>query len=80
MRNCKVRVTMYLDADVVKHFREAAARMNAAPYQTQINNALRSFLGAPRTESYERLLDDDRFISAVARRVSARSGRGSLRG
>jgi uncharacterized protein (DUF4415 family) len=37
----KVRVTMYLDADVLEYFRGRAAQPNAAPYQTQINNELR---------------------------------------
>ena len=41
LRNCKVRVTMYLDADIAEYFKQLAATPNAAPYQTQINNALR---------------------------------------
>jgi uncharacterized protein (DUF4415 family) len=71
--NCKVRVTMYLDADVVDHFKAAASRPNAAPYQTQINAALRAVLKAgSESGEYERLLGDERFIAAVARRVAAR--------
>ena len=73
-RNCKVRVTMYLDADIVEHFKAAASHPNAAPYQTQINNALRLALGAARQSGEsERLLGDKRFIAAVARLVAARS-------
>ena len=68
--NTKVRVTMYLDLDVLNYFKERAAAANAAPYQTQINSELRRIMerndnGAP----YSSLLDDDRFIAAIAERV-----------
>jgi uncharacterized protein (DUF4415 family) len=43
-QNCKVRVTMYLDADIVEHFKTRATQPNAAAYQRQINSALRSLL------------------------------------
>lgn len=43
-RNCKVRVTMYLDADIVEHFKQRATDPDAAGYQTQINNALRKIV------------------------------------
>jgi uncharacterized protein (DUF4415 family) len=75
LADCKVRVTMYLDADVIEHFKERAAQPNAAPYQTQINSELRTVMerkkggsGAP----YASLIEDDRFINAVARRVQER--------
>jgi len=72
-RNCKVRVTMYLDADIVEHFKARAARPDAAAYQTQINSALRSSLETdPVQIGYERLVEDDRFITAVARRLASR--------
>jgi len=73
LQNCKVRVTMYLDADVVEYFKRRAARANAAPYQTQINSALRSFVaGAGPADDYAPLLQDERFLEAVAERVRAR--------
>ncbi len=73
LKNCKVRVTMYLDADVVENFKRRAARSNAAPYQTLINSALRQFLsGGERMEDYSGLLHDDRFLEAVAKRVRAK--------
>src|SRR5437867_621135 len=63
LRNCKVRVTMYLDADVVEHFKQRATRRNAAPYQRQINNALRQFLSVAETDQeYSHLLGDERFL------------------
>ncbi len=73
LHNCKVRVTMYLDADVVEYFKQRAAGSNAAPYQTQINSALRRFLAdAGPADDYSRLLQDERFLKAVAERVRAR--------
>ena len=72
LRNCKVRVTMYLDADVVEYFKRRAAGLNAAPYQTQINSALRRFLSAGAAEDHSHLLQDERFLEAVAERVRTR--------
>ncbi len=73
LENCKVRVTMYLDADLVEYFKRRAARPNAAPYQTQINSALRSFVaGSGPADDYSPLLQDERFLQAVAERVRAR--------
>ncbi len=73
LSNCKVRITMFIDADVLEHFKHRATQPNAAPYQTQINNELRSIMehsgsGAP----YSSLVNDDRFITAVAQRVQER--------
>jgi len=80
LRNCKVRVTMYLDADIVEHFKQRAATPNAAPYQTQINNALREFVERNEGVSeYSRLLADERFITAVAERVKGHLGKGRQR-
>ncbi len=79
-RHCKVRVTMYLDADVVEHFKVCATRPNAAPYQTQINAALREhFQKKEPAKDYARLVDDDRFIAAIARRLSDRTTSGGTR-
>lgn len=44
LRNCKVRITIYIDADILAYFKKRAARPFAAPYQTQINAALRQFM------------------------------------
>ena len=70
--NCKVRVTMYLDADVVQHFKQRAAKPDAAPYQTQINSALRRFLTRAAPSGGFSLLQDERFLEAVAERVRPR--------
>lgn len=70
LSDCKVRVTMYLDADVVEYFKGRAARPNAAPYQTQINGELRAVMELGGSgDPYATLVNDERFISAVAERV-----------
>jgi uncharacterized protein (DUF4415 family) len=43
-KQTKVRISIYLDADVLAYFRDRAAQPNAAPYQTQINNELRAIM------------------------------------
>jgi uncharacterized protein (DUF4415 family) len=74
LSDCKVRVTMYLDADVLEYFKGRAARPNAAPYQTQINSELRAIMerGGAAADPYASLVNDERFISAVAERLGGR--------
>jgi uncharacterized protein (DUF4415 family) len=66
----KIGIYIKLDRDVLQFFKERAKRPNAAPYQTQINNALRAFLeqkqGRP---DFSELLENETFIEAVAKRV-----------
>jgi len=72
LSDCKVRVTMYLDADIIEYFKMRAAQPNAAPYQTQINNELRNIMERGRQAqhtSYDYLVNDERFIEAVAARI-----------
>ncbi len=77
--DCKVKVTMYIDADVLEHFKERAAAPHAAPYQTQINTELRRVMGESKAESVDektKLLADERFINALAERVRAQLDKG----
>ena len=67
--NTKVKVSMYLDLDVLNYFKERAAQPNAAPYQTQINNELRAVMKRDQGKPYAELVNDERFIAAVAARV-----------
>jgi uncharacterized protein (DUF4415 family) len=71
LKNCKVRVTMYVDADIVEWFKERASAPDAAAYQTQINSALRRHIARDGKEPpvSAQLLNDDRFIREVAKRV-----------
>jgi uncharacterized protein (DUF4415 family) len=43
-RNIKVRVSIYLDLDVLDFFKALAKDAGALPYQTQINAALRGLV------------------------------------
>ncbi len=43
-KQAKVRISIYLDADVLAWFRARASEPNVAPYQTQINNELRALM------------------------------------
>jgi hypothetical protein len=68
--NCKVTVTIQLDADIVQHFKEVAAESSPS-FENQLNNILRDDI-APTEEAQTRssLVEDDRFIAAVAKRVA----------
>ena len=74
LSDCKVRVTMYLDADVLEYFKGRATQPNAAPYQTQINQELRTVMEGG-SGAYASLVEDERFITAVAERVRGRRAR-----
>lgn len=49
-KKAKVRISIYLDADVLAWFRARAEEPNAAPYQTQINNELRALMERERAD------------------------------
>ena len=71
--NTKVQITIKLDLDVLNYFKERAADARAAPYQTQINNELRSVMEREKTVAdkniKEQLLQDTNFIKAVAEEI-----------
>ena len=73
-RHTKVRVNIYLDQDIVQHFKERAAKPNSQPYQTQINAELRRIIDEqPQTSG------DDPFVERIAARVAEKLSR-QLRG
>jgi uncharacterized protein (DUF4415 family) len=67
----KTRITIYIDDDILEYFRERARRPGAAPYQTQINDALRHLMEQGLFEGYAHLVENEQFIRAVAERVAA---------
>ncbi len=69
-RHTKVRITMFLDQDVLQFFRAQAAAPGSAPYQTQINRALREYIFGLGASAGRYLLSDERFISRLAEQVS----------
>ncbi len=70
----KVKITMYLDGDVVEYFRSRSDEPNAAPYQTQINNELRKVMERSSTEAKsveDNLLNDKKFLKALKKKLEA---------
>lgn len=63
----KVRVTMFLDQDIVDAFKQAAEEENALPYQTQINLALRKHL---QEQSLTLAASDQPTIQALAKAIA----------
>ena len=66
LKNMKVTMTIRIDADILEFFKDRAAATNAAPYQTQINNALREYM---ENSASPDLAHDPAFIKAVAEQV-----------
>ena len=70
----KVKISIYLDGDVVEHFRARSTMPNAAPYQTQINNELRKVMenGSAETAKIEKdILNDKKFLKALKKKLEA---------
>jgi uncharacterized protein (DUF4415 family) len=63
LRDCKSRITMDVDADIIEYFKQEAARQDKN-YQTLINNLLREFVDGRREisakENFKRELLQDR--------------------
>ena len=70
LKDAKVRVTMYLDADILEYFKKRANETHAARYQTQINNELRAVMErSDAANQFTDLVDNDRFIESVAAKI-----------
>ena len=71
LEHAKIRITISLDKDVIDYFKDEAKQPGALPYQTQINQALRSLLPTSdeHSELYEQikeeLLQDQKFIFSL---------------
>ncbi|MCI0485080.1 MAG: BrnA antitoxin family protein [Blastocatellia bacterium] len=65
----KTRINIDLDSDVIDYFKGLAAQPDAAPYQTQINSALRRVMEADTGAQKSELLKDEEFIKQVAAEV-----------
>lgn len=74
----KIKMTLFIDSDVMQHFRQRAKQPNAAPYQTQINQELRCVMERDLAEEKdklnevaEQLLNDPRFLNALSEKLKA---------
>ena len=52
----KVRITIRLDADIVKYFKDQVHKAGGGNYQTMINNALREYIEEIRSPLNEKIL------------------------
>lgn len=76
LSDCKVKITINLDADILEYFKQRAAPPHSAPYQTQINNELRRVMeeddsNTDLSQTARELLNDDNFIVALKDRLEA---------
>lgn len=74
LSDCKVRITINLDADILEYFKDRASEADAAPYQTQINSELRRAMKNGKksmTSTAKELLRDDSFIDALRDKLKA---------
>ncbi len=76
LSDCKVRITINLDADIVEYFKQRAASPETAPYQTQINTELRKIMETDNSPesldtTAQNLLQNQTFISALKDRLKA---------
>ena len=66
----KVKVSIYLDNEVVEYFRQRAEQPNAAAYQTQINNELRKVMEGGSAENVENdILNNKKFLKALKKKL-----------
>ena len=77
-REAKIKMTMFIDGDILQHFKKRAESPNAAPYQTQINQELRTAMERDLMEEsdnldavVEKLANNPTFINAVSERLKA---------
>ncbi len=77
-REAKIKMTMFIDGDILQHFKKRAETSNAAPYQTQINQELRAIMERDLAneqekldEVAEKLVNNPRFLSAISERLKA---------
>lgn len=71
----KVKITMWLDGDILQHFKQRSELPNSAPYQTQINNELRKTMEKDlainelETSNVQEIAKNKEFVRAVAEQL-----------
>lgn len=74
-RSKKVRVNIYLDGDIVEHFKKQATAPSADAYQTQINRVLRAAVEGSTADQP----DINTLADLIAQKVAARIGKPQAR-
>jgi uncharacterized protein (DUF4415 family) len=74
----KIKMTMFIDFDVLQHFKKRAENATSAPYQTQINQELRAIMERDLADEQnkfdeveQRLLNNPSFIQAISEKLKA---------
>ena len=74
----KIKMTMFIDFDVLQHFKKRAEKTNSAAYQTQINQELRAIMERHLAEAQnkldevsEKLVNNPLFIKAITEKLRA---------
>lgn len=75
-REAKIKMTMFVDFDILQHFKGRADKPNTAPYQTQINQELRAAMERDLADEEnnldavaERLINNPAFLNAVSEKL-----------
>ena len=68
-RHTKVRITIFLDLDILNFFKARAAKRGKPAYQTQINQALREYMEGSRPPT-KGSHDERRLIAHLAEQVA----------
>ncbi len=71
-KDCKTKISLYIDTDILEYFRKRAEPPQAAPYQTQINNELRKIMENHSTDAANKLndiLNDEEFLRALKEKL-----------
>ena len=69
-RHIKVRITIFVDNDILKFFKARAAKRGKPPYQTQINQALREYMEGSPPPGKGAVAADEKLISHLAERIA----------
>jgi uncharacterized protein (DUF4415 family) len=71
LENCKVKISLYVDSDVLEYFKRRADAPHAAPYQTQINNELRRVMeNSQENGNLENdILNNEEFLRALKEKL-----------
>ncbi len=74
LKGKKLKVSIYLDSDILEYFRQRAKPPHAAPYQTQINNELRRVMENDSRDAASKLndiLNNEEFLRALKEKLAA---------
>src|SRR2546422_1857519 len=69
-RYTKVRITIFIDNDILKFFKARAAKRGKAPYQTQINQALHGNITRIKSRHNYTAEADYKLIKRLAERIA----------